>query len=245
MQRRVHWLDDSDETLFPSPDQALTRPNGLVAIGGALSERRLLAAYSRGIFPWYEEGQPVLWWSPDPRGVLFPEELHVSRSLRKRIRKMDVQVTLDHAFEDVITACAAPRGHETGTWITQDMHDAYCLLHERGLGHSVEIWHNFRLVGGLYGIALGRAFFGESMFSRLPDGSKIALVYLTRQLARWGYRFLDCQILSPHLESMGARDVPRPAFLRELQDAVQLPCTPGQWQFDPDFDPLGQGERGP
>lgn len=238
MQRRIHWLDDHDETLFPPPEQALTQPNGLVAIGGTLSERRLLAAYRRGIFPWYEEDQPVLWWSPDPRGVLFPESLRVPRSLRKRIRNSGFHVTMDTAFEDVITACAAPRGREAGTWITKDMHDAYCHLHDRGLAHSVEIRHHFRLVGGLYGVSLGRAFFGESMFSREPDASKIALVYLTRQLQRWGFHFLDCQILSPHLQGMGAEERPRSRFLADLHAALQADELPGPWQFDPGFSPL-------
>lgn len=232
MQRRIHWLDDAEETEFPSPHLALTRPNGLIAIGGSLSERRLLAAYRRGIFPWFEEDQPALWWSPDPRGVLYPESLHVSRSLRRRLRKSDFGVTLDTAFEDVITACAAPRGRETGTWITKDMHDAYCQLHERGVAHSVEVWHRMRLVGGVYGVSLGRAFFGESMFSRVTDASKVALVMLTRQLQSWGFHFIDCQILSPHLATLGAVDRPRAVFLDELDRALDFPDRPGPWQFD-------------
>lgn len=238
MQRRIHWLDDFEETLFPPPEQALTQPNGLVAIGGSLSERRLLAAYRRGIFPWYEEGQPVLWWSPDPRGVLFPEHLRVRRSLRKRMRSSGFSVTLDTAFEEVITACAAPRGTDTGTWITKDMHDAYCHLHECGLAHSVEVWHHFRLVGGLYGVSLGHAFFGESMFSRERDASKIALVHLSRQLQNWGFDFLDCQILSPHLASLGAMERPRRSFLADLEAALAHPDRPGPWSFDQDFTPL-------
>ncbi|SEO51281.1 leucyl/phenylalanyl-tRNA--protein transferase [Aquisalimonas asiatica] len=232
MQRRIHWLDDAEETEFPSPHLALTRPNGLVAIGGNLSERRLLAAYRRGIFPWFEDDQPALWWSPDPRGVLYPDSLHVGRSLRKRLRNSGFSVTLDTAFVDVITACAAPRGLETGTWITQDMHDAYCHLHERGIAHSVEVWHHMRLVGGLYGVSLGRAFFGESMFSRSPDASKIALVMLTRQLQRWGFHFLDCQIMSPHLATLGAVEQPRARFLDELADALEYPDRRGPWEFD-------------
>ncbi|WP_290652832.1 leucyl/phenylalanyl-tRNA--protein transferase [Aquisalimonas sp.] len=242
MQRRIHWLDDGDETLFPSPDQALTRPNGLVAIGGNLSERRLLAAYRRGIFPWFEEDQPVLWWSPDPRAILVPDAVHVGRSLRKRLRKAGFEVTLDTAFDDVITACAAPRGGETGTWITKDMHDAYCHLHDRGFAHSVEVWHHLRLVGGLYGVALGRAFFGESMFSRAPDASKVGLIHLAGQLSRWGFHVLDCQILSPHLAALGARECSRAQFLEGLDAALAYPDRQGHWRFDADFTPLPRRE---
>ncbi|MFV8833881.1 leucyl/phenylalanyl-tRNA--protein transferase [Aquisalimonas sp.] len=236
MQRRIHWLDDAEETEFPSPHLALTRPNGLVAIGGSLSERRLLAAYQRGIFPWFEEDQPVLWWSPDPRGVLYPDALHVGRSLRKRLRNSDFELSLDTAFEAVITACAAPRGQETGTWITKDMHDAYCHLHERGIAHSVEVWHRMRLVGGLYGVSLGRAFFGESMFSRATDASKFALVTLTRQLQHWGFHFVDCQIISPHLARLGAVERPRALFLDDLERALDYPDHPGTWRFDEALD---------
>lgn len=240
MQRRIHWLDDAEETEFPSPHLALSRPNGLVAIGGNLSKRRLLAAYSRGIFPWFEEDQPALWWSPDPRGVLYPDALHVSRSLRKRLRNGGFEITLDNAFEDVITACAAPRGRETGTWITKDMHDAYCHLHERGIAHSVEVWQHMRLVGGLYGVSLGHAFFGESMFSRATDASKVALVMLARQLQAWGFHFIDCQILSPHLATLGAVERPRALFLDELERALTHPDVPGPWRFDHAL--LGQQE---
>ena len=238
MQQRIDWLDDHDETLFPPPEQALTEPNGLVAIGGRLSERRLIAAYRRGIFPWYEEDQPVLWWSPDPRGLLFPEALRVHRSLRKRLRRGGFQVSMDTHFDDVIAACAAPRGRVHGTWITGDMYDAYCHLHERGVAHSVEVWQNFRLVGGLYGVSLGAAFFGESMFSRQPDASKIALVYLTRQLQRWGFHFLDCQILSDHLAFMGGDAYPRQDFLVWLEQALGEPDRLGPWRLDQDFSPL-------
>ena len=235
MQRRIQWLDEGDETAFPSPRLALNRPNGLVAIGGTLSRRRLVAAYRQGIFPWFEADQPVLWWSPDPRGVLLPEQVRVRRSLRKRLRNGGFEVTLDTAFDAVITACAAPRAGDLGTWITKDMHDAYSDLHEHGLAHSVEVWQHMRLVGGLYGVSLGRAFFGESMFSRVDDASKVALVCLSRQLRAWGFHFIDCQINSPHLASMGAVDWPRERFLDALEGALAYPDRHGPWQFDPDI----------
>lgn len=227
-------LDDED-TPFPSPDRALDHPNGLLAIGGALSVRRLVMAYEHGIFPWFSEGQPPLWWSPDPRAVFIPGAMHIPRSLRKVLRQCRYRVTLDTAFADVIGACADLRADVEGTWITDDMRRAYVELHKAGLAHSVEVWMEDRLAGGLYGVALGRAFFGESMFSSRTDGSKIALAWLSAQLLRWDYEFIDCQVPSPHLERLGAREIPRTEFLAWLADALATPTHPGPWRLDADL----------
>lgn len=213
MHSRPYWLEpDSPPEDFPSVEFALIEPNGLLAVGGDLSPERLLAAYRRGIFPWYSEGQPILWWSPAPRAVLFPERIRVSRSLRKVVRRGLFQVSIDTAFREVVAACAAPRDAEGGTWITPRMQEAYVHLHRLGWAHSVECRHEGRLVGGLYGVALGRVFFGESMFSRMNDASKVALEYLTRM----DYRLIDCQLPSPHLARMGAIELPRGQFLELL-----------------------------
>lgn len=225
----IPWLTEQSD--FPPLNQALRDPDGLLAAGGDLSEQRLLAAYARGIFPWYSEGEPILWWSPDPRCVLYPERLHISRSLRKKLRKFDYKVTLDTAFADVMIACAAPRDEDTGTWITVDMFEAYCQLHRHGHAHSVELWHKGELVGGLYGIAMGRVFFGESMFSRVGDGSKIAFVWFVEQLKKWGYALVDCQVHSEHLVSLGAEEISRYRFARELAQLVRHPDS-HPWQFD-------------
>lgn len=216
-----------DRLGFPAPEQA--GPEGLLAIGGDLSPARLLAAYAHGIFPWYNRGQPILWWSPDPRMVLFPGELRVRRSLEKRVRNAGFEVTLDRAFADVVAGCAAPRGEEAGTWITTEMYEAYCALHALGYAHSTECWLRGELVGGLYGVALGRAFFGESMFSRAPDASKVALVRLVQHLGARDYRFVDCQVRSAHLASLGARDISRAEFLRRLEEALTQPTERGPW----------------
>ncbi len=231
-------LDDMPEDWFPPVSEALHHPNGLLAVGGDLSARRLMAAYTRGIFPWFEEGQPLLWWSPDPRAVLFPDRLRVTRSLRKRMRNGGFTVTLDRDFAAVINGCAAPRQGSFGTWITPDMVKAYGELHDRGIAHSVEVWRNRGLVGGLYGVALGRIFFGESMFSNCSDASKIALVALARQLDDWGYQLVDCQIRSQHLATLGARCIPRQEFIARLQRGLLETSRPGHWNFDADFNPL-------
>lgn len=236
---RLHLLDHEDETWFPPLSQALEEPNGLLAVGGDLSPARLEAAYAHGAFPWFEEDQPILWWSPDPRAVLFPDRLRVTRSLRKRIRHGGFLVTLDTCFDDVIRHCAGPRHGSHGTWITRSMRQAYGMLHRRGLAHSVEVWNGIELIGGLYGVALGQAFFGESMCSLRPDASKTALVYLVRQLENWGFDLVDCQVGSNHLVSMGAADIPRAEFARRLAISVAGPHRPGPWEFDPGFDPLG------
>jgi leucyl/phenylalanyl-tRNA--protein transferase len=200
---------------------AETDPDGLLAIGGDLSETRLLNAYRAGIFPWFSDNQPLLWWSPDPRTLLFPDRLHVSRSLRKTLRRQLFHVTFDTAFEQVIQHCARiPRAGQDGTWITTGMIDAYCKLHRHGHAHSVEVWHGDELAGGLYGVAIGAAFYGESMFSRRRDASKIALVKLIDKLAAAGFLFLDCQVVTDHLMSLGAETVDRSAFLRINSQAV-------------------------
>ncbi|MHB1950861.1 MAG: leucyl/phenylalanyl-tRNA--protein transferase [Acidiferrobacteraceae bacterium] len=223
------------DPVFPSP--RLASQEGLLAVGGDLSPGRLLAAYRSGIFPWYNPGQPILWWSPDPRAVLFPDRLHISRSLRKTLRSGRYSVTFDTAFTDVIEACAgAPRLRGTGTWITGEMQHAYSRLHRLGYAHSVETWAGGRLAGGLYGVALGRAFFGESMFSLAPDASKVALVQLVTQLRAWGYRMIDCQMHSPHLTSLGASDLSRDEFLLLLEDCLAEPTPPGRWPAQPDGD---------
>ncbi|GAB4508909.1 MAG: leucyl/phenylalanyl-tRNA--protein transferase [Sulfuricaulis sp.] len=218
------------------PPVELASPEGLLAVGGDLRAERLLEAYRHGIFPWYNPDQPILWWSPDPRAVLFPAKLHVSRSLRKTLRQKKYEVTLDTAFRDVIHHCAGSRagrlGH--GTWITAEMIEAYCVLHERGLAHSVESWMDGKLVGGLYGVALGGAFFGESMFSRETDASKTAFVQLVRQLEIWGFVLVDCQLPSAHLSSMGAQEIRRSDFMERLEQALRQSGHPGRWHFEAD-----------
>lgn len=218
---------------FPDPTLAMDEPNGLLAVGGDLSERRLAAAYRRGIFPWYSEGQPILWWSPDPRAVLAPDRLKISRSLRKSLRQGRYTVTCDRAFEDVIHGCAGERDGSPGTWITEAMMEAYGRLHCRGIAHSVEAWQGDELVGGLYGVALGRAFFGESMFHRRRDASKVAFVHLARNLQRWGYALIDCQVGSEHLASLGAVEIGREDFLDRLARCVDGPQPPGAWPRGP------------
>ncbi len=215
--------------MFPPVEQAT--PEGLLAIGGDLSSERLLEAYRRGIFPWYSSGQPILWWSPDPRAVLYLDRFKVSRSLKKRMRRNSYDVTLDTCFREVVTACAAPRQKDpvAGTWITREMAGAYHKLHVMGYAHSVETWHDGQLVGGLYGIALGRGFFGESMFSKMSDASKVALATLVDHLKKRGYLFVDCQLPSPHILSLGAVEIPRSRFLQELGDALKTPDRIGRW----------------
>jgi len=211
------------------PPAELASPSGLLAVGGDLSPRRLLLAYRAGIFPWYAENEPILWWSPDPRCLLFPAELHVSRSMQKVLRQRRFSVTYDRAFPAVIKACSEPRRTQAQTWITAAMIEAYCRLHELGFAHSVEVWREGRLAGGLYGVSLGCCFFGESMFSRESNASKAALIDLTSRLGALGFRFLDCQLSSRHLQSMGARLVPRRTFLALLAEACRVPTLVGNW----------------
>ena len=216
---------------FPAVEHAT--PEGLLAIGGDLQTERLLEAYRHGIFPWYNEGQPILWWSPDPRTVLFPDRLHVSRSLKRSLRPGRFLVTFDRSFDRVVRHCAGPRPQhpEGGTWITPAMIEAYVALHEQGYAHSVETWQGDQLVGGLYGVAIGSAFFAESMFTKVDDASKVALVSLVRQLRAWSFRIIDCQQSSPHVLRLGAEDIPRREYIEHLSKAVTQPGRPGRWEF--------------
>jgi|GEM_PF-47342 len=219
MPTLLPWLDDTANSPdFPSVDHALEQPPGLLAAGGKLNPEWLLAAYQRGIFPWYSPGEPLLWWSPDPRMVLFPDSLRITRSLKKRVRNGGFHITIDHDFHRVIHACAT--GHNDGTWITNDMMAAYDELHRLGYAHSVEVWHGGSLVGGLYGVALGTIFFGESMFSRMNDASKVALALFTRLLDSAGFNLIDCQMHTPHLESLGAEEISRNEFCQQLNASV-------------------------
>ncbi len=210
----------------------MRHPNGLLAMGGDLSPARLLDAYRHGIFPWFNPGEPILWWSPDPRMVLFPGEIKVSRSLSKHIRNGGFDVRADTAFSEVMAACAAPRGGEPGTWITLGMVEAYTHLHRLGYAHSIETWKEGQLVGGLYGVAIGRMFYGESMFSRMPDASKVALATLAHQLDAWGFGMIDCQMETAHLASMGARPISRAEFCGRLAELIDLPPQPSPWILD-------------
>ena len=227
----ISWL--GVDTPFPPVASALKEPNGLLAVGGDLSSHRLLDAYRHGIFPWYSDGDPILWWSPNPRMVLAPDELRITRSLAKTLRNRSYEVRFDTAFDDVLRGCAAPRSGQPGTWITAEMRAAYRRLHELGYAHSAETWVDGNLAGGLYGVAIGYAFFGESMFSRNRDASKIAFVHLVRRLAAEGYRLIDCQMHTAHLASLGAREIPRVEFARRLEDLVDYPQPPGRWLPEP------------
>jgi leucyl/phenylalanyl-tRNA--protein transferase len=222
----------STATFFPAVESAMREPNGLLATGGDLSVELLLDAYRHGIFPWFNPGEPILWWSPDPRMVLVPDEIRVTRSLARRIRNGGFEVRVDTVFADVMHACAGPRDGADGTWISPAMIAAYIRLHQAGYAHSVETWHAGKLVGGLYGVAIGRMFYGESMFSHMADASKVALVRLARQLQRWEFGLIDCQMETPHLASLGARTLPRAAFTTRLAELVNLPHLPGPWHFD-------------
>jgi leucyl/phenylalanyl-tRNA--protein transferase len=229
----IHWLRPDEP--FPPVTAALADPNGLLAAGGELSSARLIDAYRHGIFPWFNPGQPILWWSPDPRMVLIPHELKVSRSLRKALRNRAYEVRADTCFRGVMQACAEPRPEQDGTWISAEMIAAYCALHEQGLAHSIETWIDDNLAGGLYGVALGRIFYGESMFTHAADASKIALVHLVRQLERWHFGMIDCQVHTGHLASVGARAIPRADFMRILQELVDYAGTTGRWELDNDL----------
>ena len=230
----IPWLTNAHR--FPPVETALVEPNGLLAAGGDLSAERLLAAYRQGIFPWYAPGEPLLWWSPDPRMVLFPAELKVSRSLARTLKNADYQVRLDSAFDQVIAACAAPREEGGGTWISDEMQAAYLRLHDLGYAHSVETWSmeggNSILAGGLYGVAIGRVFYGESMFSRRTDASKIALAHLCRLLEQRGFAVIDCQMNTSHLASLGAREIPRREFVAGLADWSVEHAVAERWPRD-------------
>jgi len=219
-------------TVFPAVETALAEPNGLLISGGNLSMELLLDAYRHGIFPWFNPGEPILWWSPDPRMVLVPGDIRVTRSLAKRTRNGGFELRVDTAFVDVMRACGAPRKGEAGTWISPAMVAAYTRLFDAGYAHSIETWRDGELVGGLYGVAIGRMFYGESMFSREADASKVALVRLARQLQRWQFGLIDCQMETPHLASLGARALPRAAFCARVAELVDLPHPTGSWNFD-------------
>ena len=220
-----------ERSAFPNPHRAA--PDGLLARSSSLSSELLLDAYAHGIFPWFDsDDQPVLWWSPDPRAVLAPTDLHISKSLAKRLKSNCYRITVDQAFAQVVSACAAPRPKHDGTWITERMQGAYGRLHALGFAHSVEAWHDDELAGGLYGVSLGAMFFGESMFSRRPDASKVALAHLARQLTQWQFPLIDCQIMNDHLHSLGARPMPRQHFLDLVAANAQIETRRGAWAFE-------------
>ncbi len=224
----------TQDIAFPRPD--LATHEGLLAVGGDLSIERLLLAYSLGIFPWFGEGDPILWWSPNPRLLLFPDDLHVSQRLRRIHRQRKYRVTLDADFPKMIAACAdQPRAGQDGTWITREMEQAYTDLHHAGYAHSVEVWNGTQLVGGLYGVSLGACFFGESMVSLEPNTSKLALWTLVEQIRRWGFQFIDCQVHTAHLAGLGAADVPRARFLKLLKAAMAQETRRGAWRLDDDL----------
>lgn len=226
----LYLLDPKDpQAPFPDVETAEREPDGLLAVGGDLSVARLLTAYRSGVFPWFGDNDPILWWSPDPRTVLFPDRIRISRSLRKTLRKGLFGATADRHFDAVIDACAQPRGEAGGTWLVSDMIAAYQRLHRRGFAHSVEVWRDGHLVGGLYGVAIGRVFFGESMFSRISDASKVALVHLCRMLSDRGFGLIDCQVLTGHLVRMGAEQIERAQFVRILDRWCPLPGWSGSW----------------
>lgn len=226
----IPWLQHSSDP-FPPIDQAIDDPNGLLAAGGSLSKERLIDAYRSGIFPWYSPGEPILWWSPDPRCVVIPDQIHISRSMRKRLKKKDYTVVFDRNFSGVMDACSAPRKDAEGTWISDQMKLAYNALHKEGVAHSVEVYINDELVGGLYGLSMGKLFFGESMFSRAKDTSKIAFILMVEQLQKWGYALIDCQVSNDHLFSLGAIEISREEFQLYLDRYIDSP-SPSNWQFD-------------
>lgn len=231
---RIAWLSPADPVdAFPDVADALAEPDGLLAAGGDLSPERLLAAYRRGIFPWYDHGQPILWWSPDPRCVLQPADLHVSRRLRQQIRSSTAQLRFNHAFSDVIRACAQDRESQQGTWITDDMLAAYEQLHLAGWAHSIEVWQDDELAGGLYGLCIGSVFFGESMFSARPNTSKMAMLGLVNHMRIWDLELIDCQVVSPHLVAMGAHEMPRSEFTQLLDKACNPSTQHASWPQSP------------
>jgi leucyl/phenylalanyl-tRNA--protein transferase len=222
----------SEKISFPSPN--LASREGLLAVGGDLNQQRLLLAYRLGIFPWFADDDPILWWSPDPRLVLYPEEMRVSRTLKKIIKKELFRMTIDSAFDQVINSCAQIRVEKNeGTWIGQEMIDAYCRLHESGFAHSVEAWQQGKLVGGIYGVSLGKCFFGESMFSRVSNASSVALIKLVEHLKASSFDMLDCQVTTDHLLRFGAREIPRSVFLKQLKNSLEAPTIRGKWSFHP------------
>ncbi|CAA0088796.1 Leucyl/phenylalanyl-tRNA--protein transferase [Zhongshania aliphaticivorans] len=227
----IPWLD-INKLDFPSIECASEDPNGLLAVGGDLSTARILRAYRQGIFPWYDESQPILWWSPQPRAVLYPEKIYINRSLRKALRHADFTVSFDSAFDKVLNGCAEINPKRPGTWITDDMRGAYLALHQLGWAHSVEVWRGSELIGGLYGIGIGQMFFGESMFSREPNASKFALIHLCGQLQEWGYPIIDCQVGNDYLQSMGAEEIDRSLFKQHLNEYTnRIGQAVGMWEM--------------
>ncbi len=229
MRKTIHILNQSN-IQFPPATDALEQPDGLLAMGGNLNTETLLDAYQRGIFPWYNEGEPLLWWSPDPRMVIEPNNVHISSSMKRLLKKQPFTVTFDTAFSDVIAACAEPRDGQSGTWITEEMGQAYCNLHEAGYAHSVEVWDKEKLIGGLYGIAIDQIFFGESMFSRASNASKLATIHLCGELSQRNFKLIDCQVPSSHLESLGAKLISREMFLKQLHDYCRHPVSDAHWK---------------
>jgi len=230
----IHFISPSDPAgSFPNVEDALEEPNGLLAIGGDLTPARLLNAYVRGIFPWFSEGQPILWWSPNPRLVLYPAQFHTSRSLRKTLAHDAFEVKFDTAFADVMRACAKPRKKQAGTWITDEMVLAYRQLHKLGYAHSIESWQDGVLVGGLYGIAIGKVFFGESMFAAVTDASKVAFAHLVERLKALDFRLIDCQVATEHLVSFGAREIPRAEFVTQVREWCLIDSIRGKWTGNP------------
>ncbi|MDB5800731.1 MAG: leucyl/phenylalanyl-tRNA--protein transferase [Rhodocyclales bacterium] len=225
----IPWLDPAAPPCFPLTHLALREPNGLLAAGGALSPDWLLTAYQQGVFPWFSEGEPILWWSPDPRMVVLPAELRLTRSLLKTLRSGCFEVRCDTAFARVMEACAAPREIGGGTWISPQILAAYCRIYEMGWAHSIEAWLDDELVGGLYGVAIGRVFYGESMFHRATDASKVAFAHLVRLLERQNFAVIDCQMTTSHLRSLGGRELPRNEFLHGLAEWTQENVRPGKW----------------
>lgn len=238
----VVWLEDASSP-FPPVRSALQHPNGLLAAGGELSSARLISAYRQGIFPWFNPGEPILWWSPNPRCVVYPKDIHISKSLRKSIRRADVNVTFDQAFTQVIHACAEPRSYQQGTWISPEMIAAYTELHHQGFAHSVEVWDGNNLVGGLYGLSMGSLFFGESMFSKQTNASKIAFSFLCVQLQQWGFNLIDCQVHNEHLESLGAKLIERDMFCSLLTKHID-DSSVSQWKFSIDANVVAQFATG-
>lgn len=227
-----YWLDPNEDSIeFPDVSLALREPDGLLALGGSLSPKRLIAAYRHGIFPWYSEGQPILWWSPDPRAILFPEKIKISRSMRKVLRLNQFTCTMDSAFEQVVEQCAQSRNDGYGTWITPEMFAAYKRLHQLGFAHSVEAWCENELVGGLYGVSIGRIFFGESMFHRQRDASKTAFIKLAQKLQEWDFKLIDCQVRTAHLDSLGAETINREDFINYLNQYCDQDAYTQNWKM--------------
>jgi len=228
VDRSFPYIDETEYFPFPSVEKA--SPEGIVAMEGNLSPGMLLSAYKQGIFPWYSKGEPILWWSPNPRMVLFPENIHISKSMKRKLNQNCFSFTMDNHFRDVVYTCGSiSRKHEDGTWITSEMEEAYTHLHDLGWGHSLEVWEDNELVGGLYGLSIGSVFFGESMFSRKTDASKAAFIVLAQSLGKLGFSMIDCQLYTPHLESLGAEKIDRKEYLRLLDDGLKAKTHRGNW----------------